>query len=178
MLTGSDAEMDVVRGLEAGANDYIVKPFRLMELMARIRTQLRDFETSDDAVFPIGRYLFRPSTRSLLEYASNRRIHLTLKEVALLKTLYRARNRVVERQELLNQVWGYHCSVTTHTLETHVYRLRQKIESDPTEPRVLITHRKGYSLTLENFTAGEAWSAPRNPAILYGNRPVARLMST
>jgi DNA-binding response OmpR family regulator len=160
MLTGSGGEMDVVRGLQAGANDYIVKPFRVMELMARIRSQLRDSETTDDgAVFPIGRYLFRPSTNSLLEYASNRRIHLTLNEVALLKTLYRARRRVVEHQELLNQVWGSHASVMTHTLETHVYRLRQKIESDPTEPRVLVTHRNGYSLMLENFPAGEAWCA-------------------
>jgi DNA-binding response OmpR family regulator len=178
MLTGSGAEMDVVRGLQAGANDYIVKPFRLVELVARIRTQLRDFDTSDDAVFLIGRHLFRPFTRSLLEYATNRRVHLTLKEVALLKTLYRARNRVVERQELLNQVWGDHASVTTHTLETHVYRLRQKIESDPTEPRVLVTHRKGYSLTRQNFTAGEAWCAPRSPATLYGQQPVAGLIST
>ena len=178
MLTGSGGEMDVVRGLQAGANDYIVKPFRVLELMARIRTQLRDFETSDDAVFPIGRYLFRPSTRSLLEYASNRRIHLTLKEVALLKTLYRARKRVVERQELLDQVWGCHASVMTHTLETHVYRLRQKIESDPTEPRVLVTHRNGYSLMQENFPAGETWALPRSPAGSYGEQPVAGLIST
>jgi DNA-binding response OmpR family regulator len=113
-----------------------------------------------------------------LEYASNRRIHLTLKEVALLKTLYRARNRVVERQELLHQVWGYHASVTTHTLETHVYRLRQKIESDPTEPRVLVTHRKGYSLALDNFSAGEAWGGPRNAAMLCGEQAVADLSAT
>ena len=179
MLTGSGAEMDVVRGLQAGANDYIVKPFRVMELMARIRTQLRDVEMAhDDAVFPIGRYLFRPSTRSLLEYASNRRIHLTLNEVALLKTLYRARRRVVEHQDLLNQVWGFHASAVTHTLETHVYRLRQKIESDPTEPRVLVTHRNGYSLMLENFAAGEAWALPGDPAGLYGKQPDAGLIST
>jgi len=178
MLTGSGEEMDVVRGLEAGANDYIVKPFRLLELMARIRSQLREYESSDDAVFAIGRYLFRPSTRSLLEYASNRRIHLTLKEASLLKLLHRARNRVVERQELLNQVWGYHASATTHTLETHVYRLRQKIERDPAEPRMLVTHRKGYRLTLEDVAAGEAWCAPRSPAIACGGKSVSGLIST
>jgi DNA-binding response OmpR family regulator len=177
MLTGAGDETDVVRGLQAGANDYIVKPFRLLELMARIRTQLRDFESSDDAVFTIGRYLFRPSTKSLLEYASNRRIHLTLKEVALLRLLYRARNRVVERQELLNQVWGYHSSVSTHTLETHVYRLRQKIESDSTDPRLLVTHRKGYRLTLENFPSGEAWCALPSPAVSYGKPSGSDLIS-
>jgi DNA-binding response OmpR family regulator len=149
MLTGFGGEMDIVRGLGAGANDYIVKPFRPRELMARIRTQLRDFETSDDATFTIGPYLFRPSARSLVERASNRRIHLTTKEVALLKFLHRARNRVVDRQGLLNRIWGYHTSVTTHTLETHIYRLRQKIEQDPATPRLLVTHRKGYRLRLE-----------------------------
>jgi DNA-binding response OmpR family regulator len=150
MLTGAGSEMDVVQGLEVGANDYIVKPFRLQELMARIRTQLRGFESSDDAVFKIGRFLFRPSARSLVEPPSNRRIHLTTKEVALLKSLHRAKNHAVDRQELLNLVWGYHASVTTHTLETHVYRLRQKLEVDPTEPRLLVTHRKSYRLVLDD----------------------------
>jgi DNA-binding response OmpR family regulator len=146
MLTGSGGEMDIVRGLDAGANDYIVKPFRLQELTARIRSQLRGFENSDDAVFAIGPYLFRPAAKSLMEPKSNRRIRLTTKEVALLKFLHRAGDRVVDRQELLNAVWGYSASATTHTLETHVYRLRQKIERDPTDPRLLVTHRKGYRL--------------------------------
>jgi DNA-binding response OmpR family regulator len=155
MLTGAGGETDVVRGLDAGANDYIVKPFRFQELMARIRTQLRSFESSDDAVFPIGPYLFRPSAKLLVELSGHRRIYLTTKEVALLRFLHRAGDRVVERQELLNEVWGYNASVTTHTLETHVYRLRQKIERDPTEPRLLVTHRQGYRLRPENVTASD-----------------------
>jgi DNA-binding response OmpR family regulator len=146
MLTGSGGEMDVVRGLDAGANDYIIKPFRLQELTARIRSQLRGFESSDDAVFSIGPYQFRPAAKSLMEAHGNRRIHLTTKEVAMLKFLYRAGDRVVDRQELLNEVWGYKAAATTHTLETHVYRLRQKIERNPTEPQLLVTHRKGYRL--------------------------------
>jgi len=149
MLTGSGGETDIVRGFEAGANDYIVKPFRLRELMARIRSQLRDYETSVDAVFTIGPFLFRPATATLVDRASNRRIHLTIKEVALLRSLYRAGNRVVDRQELLDRVWGYHASVRTHTLETHIYRLRQKIERVPTQPRLLVRRRKGYCLKLE-----------------------------
>jgi DNA-binding response OmpR family regulator len=146
MLTGAAGETDIVRGFEAGANDYIVKPFGLRELMARIRSQLRDYETSVDAVFAIGPFLFRPATATLVDRASNRRIHLTIKEVALLRSLYRAGNRVVDRQELLDQVWGYHASVRTHTLETHIYRLRQKIERVPTQPRLLLRRRKGYCL--------------------------------
>jgi DNA-binding response OmpR family regulator len=146
MLTGSDRETDIVRGLDAGANDYIAKPFRMAELMARVRTQLRGFETSDDAVFTIGPYLFRPSAKSLVEPLSDRRIHLTGKEVALLRCLLRAGNRVVERRDLLNQVWGYHTAATTHTLETHVYRLRQRIEWDPNRPCLLVTDGRGYRL--------------------------------
>jgi DNA-binding response OmpR family regulator len=107
---------------------------------------LRDYETSVDAVFAIGPFQFRPAAATLVDRASNRRIHLTIKEVALLRSLYRAGNRVVDRQELLDQVWGYHASVRTHTLETHIYRLRQKIERVPTQPRLLLRRRKGYCL--------------------------------
>jgi DNA-binding response OmpR family regulator len=146
MLTGSDDEADVVRGLDAGANDYIAKPFRLGELLARLRAQLRIFENSEDAVFVIGPYTFRPSAKLLQEPLRNRRIRLTEKEAAILKFLYRAGTKPVARQILLNEVWGYNAAVTTHTLETHIYRLRQKIEPDPTNARLLVTEGGGYRL--------------------------------
>ncbi|CAA9220815.1 MAG: Two-component transcriptional response regulator, LuxR family [uncultured Acetobacteraceae bacterium] len=146
MLTGADAEQDVVRGLDAGANDYIAKPFRLNELLARVRAQLRVFDNSEDAVFTIGPYMFRPSAKLLLEPARNRKIRLTEKESAILKFLYRASGRPVGRQVLLNEVWGYNSAVTTHTLETHIYRLRQKIEPDPANTRLLLTEGGGYRL--------------------------------
>ena len=146
MLTGSDDEEDVVRGLDAGANDYIAKPFRLAELLARLRAQLRIFENSEDAVFTIGPYTFRPSAKLLQEPQKNRRIRLTEKEAAILKFLYRAGERPVARQVLLNEVWGYNAAVTTHTLETHIYRLRQKIEPDPSNARLLVTEGGGYRL--------------------------------
>jgi DNA-binding response OmpR family regulator len=160
MLTGAGGETDVVRGLEAGANDYIVKPFRLRELMARIRRQLRDFETSVDAVFSIGPFLFRPAAATLVDGASNRRIHLTMKETGLLRSLLRAGNQVVDRQDLLDQVWGYHSSVRTHTLETHIYRLRQKMERDPSQPRLLVTRAKGYCLKTGKLADGDGEEAP------------------
>ena len=146
MLTGSDEEADVVRGLDAGANDYIAKPFRLGELLARLRAQLRILENSEDAVFVIGPYTFRPSAKLLQEPQRNRRIRLTEKEAAILKFLYRAGTKPVARQILLNEVWGYNAAVTTHTLETHIYRLRQKIEPDPTNARLLVTEGGGYRL--------------------------------
>ncbi len=146
ILTGSDEESDVVRGLESGANDYIAKPFRLAELLARLRAQLRIFENSEHAVFNIGPYVFRPAAKSLHEAIKNRRIKLTEKEAAILKFLYRAGTKPVARQVLLNEVWGYNATVTTHTLETHIYRLRQKIEPDPSNARLLVTEGGGYRL--------------------------------
>lgn len=152
MLTGSDNEADIVRGLDAGANDYVAKPFRIAELLARLRAQLRLFENSEDAVFSIGPYTFRPSAKLLQEPVKNKRIRLTEKETAILKFLYRAGTRPVPRQVLLNEVWGYNAAVTTHTLETHIYRLRQKIEPDPTNASLLITEGGGYRLNPEAKT--------------------------
>jgi len=156
MLTGSDEESDVVRGLDAGANDYVAKPFRLAELLARVRAQLRIFENSEDAVFSIGPYTFRPSAKLLHDEGRNKRIRLTEKEAAILKFLYRAGTRPVARQVLLNDVWGYNATVTTHTLETHIYRLRQKIETDPSNARLLVTEGGGYRLDLEGSTQAAA----------------------
>jgi DNA-binding response OmpR family regulator len=146
MLTGSSDEGDVVSGLNAGANDYIAKPFRVNELLARLQAQLRLFDTSEDAVFTIGPYTFRPAAKLLISADKKQRLRLTAKEVDILKFLYRHANKVVSRQVLLDDVWGYNAGVTTHTLETHVYRLRQKIEADPTNCRLLMTAPGGYRL--------------------------------
>jgi DNA-binding response OmpR family regulator len=146
MLTGASAEEDIVHGLNSGANDYIAKPFRASELMARLQAQLRAFDTSEDAVFTIGPYTFRPSAKLLLTADKKQRIRLTTKEVAILKFLYRTGSEIVSRQVLLNEVWGYNAGVTTHTLETHIYRLRQKIEADPNNCRLLLTAPGGYRL--------------------------------
>ncbi len=146
MLTGADTDADTILGLEAGANDYVTKPFRLGVLLARLRAQLRQHEETDDAVFAIGPYAFKPSAKLLVERATNKKIRLTDKETAILKFLYRSGSRVVSRDVLLDEVWGYSASVTTHTLETHVYRLRQKIEPNPQQTRILITEPGGYRL--------------------------------
>jgi DNA-binding response OmpR family regulator len=148
ILTAADTDADTILGLDSGANDYIAKPFRVGVLLARLRAQLRQFEQSDDAVFTIGPYRFRPAAKLLQEPGSNHKVRLTEKEVAILKFLYRAGEKVVGRDVLLGEVWGYNAAVTTHTLETHVYRLRQKIERDPANARILITEPGGYRLVL------------------------------
>ncbi len=146
MLTAADTDSDTILGLESGANDYVAKPFRLGVLLARMRAQLRQHEQSEDAVFSIGPYTFRPSAKLLVEPESNRKIRLTEKETAILKYLYRSGDRVVAREVLLDEVWGYNAGVATHTLETHIYRLRQKIERDPSDAVLLLTEPGGYRL--------------------------------
>ena len=145
MLTGHDTDSDTILGLEAGANDYVTKPFKFAVLLARIRAQLRSHEQSEDAVFHIGPYEFRPSGK-LLTDPRGRKVRLTEKETNILKYLYRAGGKPVSREELLTEVWGYNAGVTTHTLETHVYRLRQKIEPEPASAQILLTEAGGYRL--------------------------------
>jgi DNA-binding response OmpR family regulator len=146
MLTGADTDADTILGLDAGANDYITKPFRLGVLLARLRAHIRQHERSDDAMFTIGPHTFQPGAKTLLHNENNKKVRLTDKEGAILKYLYRAGDRAVSRDVLLNEVWGYNVAVTTHTLETHVYRLRQKIEEDPSNVEILVTEPGGYRL--------------------------------
>ena len=145
MLTGHDTDSDTILGLESGADDYVTKPFRFAVLLARIRAQLRQHEASEDAIFTIGPYTFRPRSKLLLNPKGNK-VHLTERETSILRYLYRADQRPVSRQTLLQEVWRYNSGVTTHTLETHIYRLRQKMEKDATAPAILVTEAGGYKL--------------------------------
>jgi DNA-binding response OmpR family regulator len=145
MLTGQDSDSDEILGLESGANDYITKPFRFSVLLARIRAALRQHDQSEDVVFTIGPYSFHPSQK-LLEGGDGSKIRLTDKETSILKYLYRQGPKTIGRDILLKEVWGYNNRVTTHTLETHIYRLRQKIERDPSNARLLVTEEGGYRL--------------------------------
>ncbi|HLH11528.1 MAG TPA: response regulator transcription factor [Methylovirgula sp.] len=145
MLTGHDSEADTLDGLESGANDYVTKPFRFSILLARMRVHLRQHEASDDASFRIGPFTFQPGSKHLINEKGGK-LRLTEKETAILRFLYRAGQNVVTREVLLKEVWGYNSNVTTHTLETHIYRLRQKIERDPAKSQLLITEAGGYKL--------------------------------
>ena len=144
MLTAQSSDEDTVAGLDAGADDYVSKPFRIAVLLARIRAQLRAHEQSEHAVFHIGPFEFRPAQKVLLD-AKGKKVRLTEKETSILKYLYRAGGQAIGREELLAEVWGYNAGVTTHTLETHIYRLRQKVEGESPE-KLLITEAGGYRL--------------------------------
>ena len=101
--------------------------------------------SSEDAIFTIGPYTFRPSSKLLLNPKGNK-VRLTEKETSILRYLYRASQRPVSRETLLQEVCGYNSGVTTHTLETHIYRLRQKIEKAAAAPAILVTEAGGYKL--------------------------------
>ncbi len=144
LLTARDSDADVIEGLESGANDHVTKPFRFAVLAARIHAHLRSHEQSEEAVYRIGPYTFRPSAKLLLD-PKGKKIRLTEKETNILKHLHRS-GSTVARETLLHEVWGYNPAVTTHTLETHIYRLRQKIESNPGAAQILVTESGGYRL--------------------------------
>jgi DNA-binding response OmpR family regulator len=146
LMSPHASEAEMVRGLDAGANDYLVKPIRPAELAARLRAQLRAFAVTEDAELPIGPYIFRPGSRQLQERGSTKRIRLTEKETAVLKHLYRAAGTPVGRKTLLREVWGYSPNVSTHTVETHIYRLRRKIEPDAARITLLVNEDGGYRL--------------------------------
>ncbi|HWA03683.1 MAG TPA: response regulator transcription factor [Rhizomicrobium sp.] len=144
LLTAAESDSDTIRGLESGANDYVTKPFRFAVLMARVHAHLRNHDHSEDAQYRIGPYTFRPSAKLLIDEQA-KKIRLTEKETNILKFLHRS-GETVPRETLLHEVWGYNPAVTTHTLETHIYRLRQKIEIDPGRARLLVTESGGYRL--------------------------------
>jgi DNA-binding response OmpR family regulator len=145
LLTGHDSDSDEILGLESGANHYVTKPFRFSVLLARIRAALRQHDQSEDVVFTIGPYSFQPAAK-LLEATDGGKVRLTDKETSILKYLYRQGPKTITRDVLLKEVWGYNNRVTTHTLETHIYRLRQKIEKDAANPEILVTEAGGYKL--------------------------------
>jgi DNA-binding response OmpR family regulator len=146
MLTAHDTDNDMIGSLDAGATDYLSKPFRLGVLTARLRAHLRQHEHTGDAAMAIGPYTFEPHAKLLLD--GKKKIRLTDKEVAILRYLCRAPGNTASREALLAEVWGYNATVTTHTLETHIYRLRQKIEVDPTAATLILTAPGGYQLRL------------------------------
>ncbi len=149
MLGATQAEAEVIAGLDAGADDYIARPFQPSVLIARLRAQLRHRGQPGGAVQAMGPYLFHPATRQLVERASGRKIRLTAKEAAMLRYFQANGGRAVSRDSLMRQVWGYSSEAVSHTIETHVYRLRRKLEPAPGLASLLESVPGGYRLALD-----------------------------
>jgi DNA-binding response OmpR family regulator len=131
-------------GESRSAQESLAKPFRFSALMARLHALSTHHAAKDDAAVRIGPYTFHPSAKLLQEGA--RKVRLTEKETNILKFLH-ASAGTVPRDILLHEVWGYGPAVATHTLETHIYRLRKKIEQDPAKAQILLTEGGGYRLS-------------------------------
>ncbi|MCS6879127.1 MAG: response regulator transcription factor [Geminicoccaceae bacterium] len=143
VLDGADEPAgDRAEGAEV--DGFVARPVRLAELMARLRARLGLAMWSEETSFPVGPYCFRPAQKMLVR--GEERIRLTDKETALLEYLCRVGDRPVPRAVLLGEIWGYGAEVTTRTLETHIYRLRQKLEPEPGKHRLLVTEPEGYRL--------------------------------
>jgi DNA-binding response OmpR family regulator len=145
LLADQDDESDINKGLEAGVNDYITKPLRVGELLARIKSQLRQYRASDDARFTIGNNEFLPVNKTVIDNRSGKIIKLTEKETLILKKLFRAHPADVSKNDLLFEVWDLQPNISTHTLETHIYRLRQKLARISTQ-QFINTTDQGYQL--------------------------------
>ncbi len=146
VLTKDADEDAVVTALDAGAADVIRAPHRSAELRARLQAQIRAHANSAGVSFQIGPYRFHPGTRVLQNVTSGSSLRLTQKETEVLKYLNRTNGQAVGRQTLLRDVWGYKEGADSYTVESHIYRLRRKIEADPARPRFLVNEEGGYAL--------------------------------
>lgn len=150
LLTARGEEIDKVLGLELGADDYITKPFGVRELLARVKAILRRTQAArepgqQEAGISIGRLLVNFNTYVILQ--EGKEIKLSHKEVEILACLYKNRNSVVSRDQLLEQVWGYEEQITTRTVDNFIARIRQKVEVNPNAPRIILTvHGSGYKM--------------------------------
>ena len=145
ILIKQNSNLDIPDDQNHKVDEHIIKPFRYPVLLKSIETQLHKFKKSENTQYSIGNYAFKPNSK-ILESNESRSIRLTEKENNILKFLYKNSGNTVSRETLLYEVWGYNSKVTTHTLETHIYRLRQKIEDDPSNACFLITEPGGYKL--------------------------------
>lgn len=150
LLTAKGEEIDKVIGLELGADDYITKPFSVRELLARIKAILRrreQFVVKEDKKVNIGRLLVDFTTFQTTE--EGKEIKLSHKELEILSYLYKNKNQVVSRFDLLENVWGYGEQLTTRTVDNFIVRLRQKTEANPNQPKIILTvHGTGYKLVI------------------------------
>ena len=132
--------------LSVTATQIVQKPIILSEFLDELRSCINIFENSEDGFFSFNRYVVRPISKDILNQRNKEKTKLTEKEIAILKYLYKNKDRLVSKNELLQEVWGYSPDVSTHTIETHIYRLRQKVEQGDPDAQLILTVDGGYQL--------------------------------
>ena len=133
---------------DAEASNIVYKPLVLNNFFNLLQAGINIYENSSDGYLNFNQYELRPSKKEILNLRNNEIIKLTEKEVAIIKYLYKAKDKIVSKNELLQEVWGYSPEVTTHTIETHIYRLRQKVEHEDAAAQIILTSDGGYQLKL------------------------------
>lgn len=131
---------------EADVQHIFTKPLKLRDFLDTLQAGINRFENSSEGYLTFNHYELRPVSKEILNLRNAELIKLTEKEVSIIKYLYKSRDRIVSKNELLQEVWGYSPDVTTHTIETHIYRLRQKVEHDNPDAQMIITEEGGYLL--------------------------------
>ena len=145
LLTGQQEDTNIIKSLDTVANDYIAKPLRFGELLALIRVQLRKYKSSDDVSFTAQNIEFQPANKTLTALDSQLIVVLTEKETMILKKLFCIWPEATSKEMLLSELWDHQNMLATHTLETHIYRLRQKISRLTNDP-IVETTQNGYRL--------------------------------
>lgn len=146
MLSSSESDAEVILGFESGATDFVAGPLNMKTFVARLRAHARQSEKEEMVAFKFGPYLFHFVDNSLIDSRLDKRVHLTLKEAMVLRYLCRHKGKAVHRDELLRKVWDWDPTSFTHTLESHIYRLRKKLEPDPRHPMFILSAPCGYQL--------------------------------
>lgn len=125
-----------------------VKPFHLAELLDSLHSCINRFENSAEGFLKFGNYELRPTAKEIINLKTQETVKLTEKEVAIIKHLYKAAPNITSKNELLKEVWGYSPEASTHTIETHIYRLRQKVEHEDDSAQLIKTEDGGYLLNI------------------------------
>lgn len=133
---------------ESNLSLCVSKPLSLDGFLNKLRSSINLLESSADGYLYFNQYELHPVNKEILNTRNNEIIKLTEREVSIIKYLYKARDKIVSKNELLQEVWGYSPDVTTHTIETHIYRLRQKVEHDNLDAQLILTDEGGYRLKM------------------------------
>lgn len=133
---------------EISVNQTFIKPFKLNEFLNSIKAGIALYENSTEGYLVFNQYELRPISKEIVNKRNQEVIKLTEKEVAILKYLYKSQDHIVSKGELLQEVWEYNPEASTHTIETHIYRLRQKVEQDDTSAQLIVTEDGGYLLKI------------------------------